>query len=219
MQQTDLRLCIIARQKEKVNGHYSGLARQGFSCTVVSRDEALEHVSRKAPDLVLLEMDTQPDANLQALHQRIRQLKLPLIALVDKNLLDSPGIGLNADDFIVTPGDASELALRAKRLLQKTAGSQVISCGDLTIDTARCEVSLRGSLLDLTFREYELLRFLASHRGQVFSRDTLLNKVWGYDYFGGDRTVDVHIRRLRSKTDPYSQNLIETVRHIGYRLN
>jgi DNA-binding response OmpR family regulator len=88
----------------------------------------------------------------------------------------------------------------------------------MVIDLARCEVSIKGKPVQLTFKEYELLRFLASNRGRVFSRDAILNRVWGYDYYGGDRTVDVHIRRLRSKIEEASdQTYIETVRNIGYR--
>jgi len=80
-----------------------------------------------------------------------------------------------------------------------------------------CEVTVDGRLVTLTFKEYELLRFLASNRGRVFTRDVLLNEVWGYDYYGGDRTVDVHIRRLRSKIEDSTHIFIETVRNIGYR--
>ena len=110
--------------------------------------------------------------------------------------------------------------LRVKRLLRKTNNtdtSEVIKCGDLVIDIAKYEVSINGKLIELTFREYELLRFLASNPGRVFTRDALLNKVWGYDYYGGDRTVDVHIRRLRSKIEDSSHTFIETIRNIGYR--
>ena len=94
---------------------------------------------------------------------------------------------------------------------------ELIRCGDLVIDLAKCEVSLSGRLIPLTFKEYELLRFLASNRGRVFTREALLNKVWGYDYYGGDRTVDVHIRRLRSKIEDPTHTFIETVRNIGYK--
>ena len=94
---------------------------------------------------------------------------------------------------------------------------QIIMSGDLAIDTASCEVSLGGRNIELTFREYELLRFLATNKGQVFPREALLNKVWKYDYLGGERTVDVHIRRLRSKIRDIDHNFINTVRNIGYR--
>jgi two-component system alkaline phosphatase synthesis response regulator PhoP len=87
------------------------------------------------------------------------------------------------------------------------------------IDPAKCEVSINGRLVVLTFKEYELLKVLISNRGKVFTRETLLNQVWGYDYYGGDRTVDVHIRRLRSKIEDATHTFIETVRNIGYKLS
>ena len=123
------------------------------------------------------------------------------------------------NDFILHPYDTAELKLRLKRILHNdnNTDSETFRSGDLVIDLERCEVSLAGKVVILTFREYELLKFLANNRGRTFSRDALLDKVWGYDYFGGDRTVDVHIRRLRSKIEDTDQSYIETVRNIGYR--
>lgn len=92
-----------------------------------------------------------------------------------------------------------------------------ITAGDLVIDEASYSAKLRGHALDLTFKEFELLKFLAQHPGRVFSRDHLLQEVWGYDYFGGTRTVDVHVRRLRAKLGPENEALIGTVRNVGYR--
>ena len=89
--------------------------------------------------------------------------------------------------------------------------------GDLTIDEATYSARLRGRALDLTFKEFELLKFLAQHPGRVFTRAHLLQEVWGYDYFGGTRTVDVHVRRLRAKLGPEHEALIGTVRNVGYR--
>ena len=128
---------------------------------------------------------------------------------------------LEADDFIVKPCDTRELVTRAKRLLHRNADSnaELIRYGDLSIDTARCEVTVDGHRKILTFKEYELLKFLASNPGRVFTRDTLLDRVWGHDYFGGDRTVDVHVRRLRSKIEDSGHCFIETVRNIGYRFS
>jgi len=85
------------------------------------------------------------------------------------------------------------------------------------LNLTKCEVSLANNVIPLTFKEYELLKLLATNPGKVFNREALLNRVWGYDYYGGDRTVDVHIRRLRSKIEDATHNFIETVRNIGYR--
>jgi two-component system alkaline phosphatase synthesis response regulator PhoP len=94
-----------------------------------------------------------------------------------------------------------------------------VRCGDLVIDLDNCEVTVAGRLITLTFKEYELLRFMAAIPGRVFTRDALLDEVWGHDYFGGDRTVDVHIRRLRSKIEDSTHTFIDTVRNIGYRFS
>jgi two-component system alkaline phosphatase synthesis response regulator PhoP len=85
------------------------------------------------------------------------------------------------------------------------------------IDSGKCEVLLGGKAIVLTFKEYQLLKFLAANKGKAFTREALLNKVWGWDYYGGDRTVDVHIRRLRSKIEDMNHSFIETIRNIGYR--
>jgi len=152
--------------------------------------------------------------------QRIRQEgQIPLIALVSGEKLN--GLDSNIDDFVVKPWEPNEVTVRIKRILREKEsidGEDIIRCGDLVIDSAKCEVSLSGKPIMLTFKEYQLLKFLASNKGKVFTRESLLNKVWGWDYYGGDRTVDVHIRRLRSKIEDPTHTFIETVRNIGYRL-
>ena len=113
-----------------------------------------------------------------------------------------------------------ELVTRVKLLLWKhnrVDAEQLIKVGDLVVDQANYSVYVAGQPLELTFKEYQLLRFLATHRGRVFTREALLNQVWGYDYYGGTRTVDVHIRRIRAKLGPPYENMAETVRNVGYR--
>jgi DNA-binding response OmpR family regulator len=105
-------------------------------------------------------------------------------------------------------------------MLRRRAGAgdgTVVRLGPLAIDTETYRVSASGRPLDLTFKEFELLRFLAQHRGRVYTRPALLREVWGYDFYGGTRTVDVHVRRLRAKLGPEHEHLIETVRSVGYR--
>ncbi len=213
-------ILIVAPEDEAGKRLLSSLAQMGFACSIASdREGAVKRVIEQAPDLVLVAANSHP-AQMWELWQGLKlERHLPIIALASKETLNSLDVEL-VDDFVIRPYDVKELALRIKRLLRGTKGidtSEVIKCGDLVIDQARCETSVRGRLVVLTFREYELLRFLAKSRGRVFTREALLNRVGGYDYFGGDRTVDVHIRRLRSKIEDASHTFIETVRNIGYR--
>ena len=161
-------------------------------------------------------------ARLNELSRQIKQVKNPpVIALLEADMLGSTGEVFNyIDDFVMRPYRLSELEIRIKKLLRResTDASEQIKRGDLVIDLAKCEVSVAGRPILLTFKEYQLLKFLAGNQGRVFSRDALLNKVWGYEYYGGDRTVDVHIKRLRSKIEDANHAFIETVRNIGYRL-
>jgi len=182
----------------------------------------MEEVAERGPHLVLAAIDgLAADLEVWPVLRRIRQeMHLPVIALVSRETLDSLDSADSVDDFVVEPWDAAEVALRARLTLQRRNNidsEELIKCGDLIIDLASCEVSVGGRLVMLTFKEYELLRFLAGNRGRVFTREDLLNKVWGYDYYGGDRTVDVHIRRLRSKIEDPTHTFIETVRNIGYK--
>ncbi|MCL0073460.1 response regulator transcription factor [Dehalococcoidia bacterium] len=210
---------IIAEKYEAVSKLRSGLTQRGFACSIASDGEdPVRQVVEQAPDLVLVQIDGHTGRELA---QRIKaKSHLPIIALVRKERLDGFDDNLAIDDFVITPCDVTELALRIKRLLHRisdTHSGEVIRCGELVMDLGRCEVAINGKLVALTFREYELLKFLASNRGRVFTREALLNKVWGYEYYGGDRTVDVHIRRLRSKIEDSSHSFVETVRNIGYR--
>ena len=105
-------------------------------------------------------------------------------------------------------------------MLRHRAGSgdgSIVNLGELRIDTDTYKVTAKGRPLDLTFKEFELLRFLATHAGRVYTRPALLREVWGYDFYGGTRTVDVHVRRLRAKLGAEHEHLIETVRSVGYR--
>ena len=125
------------------------------------------------------------------------------------------------DDFVTKPLNDIEVRLRISRLLSPLNGvvtAELLQRGGLEIDIDRYKVTLDGVILDLTYKEYELLRFLASKPGKAFSREALLDQVWGYDYFGGARTVDVHVRRIRAKIEQ-RQSFIETVRNVGYRFS
>jgi len=216
------RITIIAKKSDHIQKLAARLNRNGFSCSVVAdRGQALARISTERPDLLLVDIDispaTQPsgDSLLAGLAKTI-----PVLALIPTDGLSELAANPEIADFVLKPFSIEEVALRVKRLLnraQDTDAGEIIKCGDLVIYLARYEVRLSGRLVELTYREYKLLSFLAASKGQVFTREVLLNKVWGYDYFGGDRTVDVHIRRLRSKVEDANHTFIDTVRNIGYR--
>lgn len=196
------------------------LGKAGFTSSIIPEgEEALKQTAERPPDLLLIDADSY--IKTRELAEMIkRERDLPVIALIPSERLDRIDNLDHIDDFSTKPYEIRELVLRIKRLLGKTQpehSNEIIECGDLLIDLGKCEVTLSDRPIMLTFMEYELLKFLAGNKGRVFARDTLLDKVWGYDYFGGDRTVDVHIRRLRSKIEDPTHTFIETVRNIGYR--
>ena len=218
-----LRVAIIADEPRQVEKLSSQLAESGLNCSVVSRRDSLpEKVAAQSPDLVLAAINGSLDCvGADYIAKRPSQPESPpVIVLLSLDTIDSLDPAATIDDFVLKPWDATEVALRVKRTLRRTSGigrGESISCGDLVIDLDNCEVTVAGRAVTLTFKEYELLRFLASNPGRVYTRDALLDEVWGHDYFGGDRTVDVHIRRLRSKIEDSTHTFIDTVRNIGYR--
>jgi DNA-binding response OmpR family regulator len=188
------------------------LGRFGFVSTVSFLPSDLD-----APaDGVLLGAE---DERLEELCRHYKnERRLPVIALL-KRLSLTEKLSLACDDFVLEPYDAAEISARFKRLFaaREPAEKRPVAAEGLTIDASEAMVYLNGEPVELTFREYELLRYLAEHPGRVLSRDALLNAVWGYEYFGGDRTVDVHIRRLRGKIEDAGHTYIDTVRNMGYR--
>lgn len=124
------------------------------------------------------------------------------------------------DDFLIAPIDAIELEIRLKHLLWRSGRGilpELVEYGPLLLNLETYQATISGRIMDLTYMEYELLKFLASRPGKVFTRETLLSRVWGYEYYGGARTVDVHVRRLRAKLGEQHESLIQTVRSVGYR--
>jgi DNA-binding response OmpR family regulator len=220
------KILIVAGNDAGARELDSGLTGMGFACqTTNSADAAVEILKGEPLDIVLVDADGLSTSSWSGLKSdQLPKIKaavhLPVIVLMPRGILDGVDSYFEIDDFVVRPFDLSELAARMRRMLNRTnnTGNQdSIRRGDLVIDLAKCEVSLNGKLIVLTFKEYELLKFLMRHKGKVFTREALLNEVWGYDYYGGDRTVDVHIRRLRSKIEDANHTFIDTVRNIGYK--
>ncbi len=167
--------------------------------------------------------DKDPDGAFtlcRALRKRDAPLE-PLLLLVSGTQLGDLELRDELfDDFCLAPFHPRELEARLKHLFHRSGrGSrpELVEYGELMLNLETYQAAIEGKPLDLTYMEYELLKFLASHPGKVFTRETLLSRVWGYEYYGGARTVDVHIRRLRAKLGEQHANLIQTVRSVGYR--
>jgi DNA-binding response OmpR family regulator len=146
----------------------------------------------------------------------------PVLALMTEGGLAAVTAEWGTDDVVLSSAGPAELEARLRLAIGRQvsvapAAPDEIRSGELSIDEATYTARLRAKVLDLTFKEFELLKFLAQHPGRVFTRAHLLQEVWGYDYFGGTRTVDVHVRRLRAKLGPEHEALIGTVRNVGYR--
>jgi DNA-binding response OmpR family regulator len=153
---------------------------------------------------------------------RTTGITAPLIAITTEGglIAITPDWGL--DEIILETSGPAEVDARIRLVIARLNGvseevNPEIERGDLVIDESAYSVKIKGQLIDLTFKEFELLKFLAQHPGRVFSRQQLLQEVWGFDYFGGTRTVDVHVRRLRAKLGPEHENFIGTLRNVGYK--
>jgi two-component system alkaline phosphatase synthesis response regulator PhoP len=217
-------IMIVTNELDRVKDLTAGLSRMGFSCTAcVYADDVIEQDQRQSFNVTLVDISAISPHGDSA-WKWFRKLKLrrpvPVIALVSSSTLQVAVAEQGLDDLIMKPWNLDELSARIRRLVARASRANedtIIKVGDLVIDPVRCEVEIGGRLLALTFKEYELLKLLATNKGKVFTREALLNEIWGYDYYGGDRTVDVHIRRLRSKIEDPVHSFVETVRNVGYK--
>jgi len=200
------------------------LERAGYPWKAVARPE---HADSDEPEdgwagaVVSASADPQ---SAFALCRRLRSREIPLRPLllaVDPGQIAELELREDAfDDFVVLPAHPDEIAARLAHLFLRTGRGlrpELIEHGALVLNLETYQAAVAGRVLDLTYMEYELLRFLAARPGKVFTRETLLSRVWGYEYYGGARTVDVHVRRLRAKLGEEHAHLIETVRSVGYR--
>ncbi|HWL49663.1 MAG TPA: response regulator transcription factor [Acidimicrobiia bacterium] len=168
-------------------------------------------------DILLVELGDHPIRRLREVTRIVEEIGLPVILAVSLDQLALIESTSGISDFITTPVDPLELRLRVQRLTREEPTDDLVVFKDLELNTLNYQATLASNPIDLTFMEYELLRFLAENPIRVWSREQLLSKVWGYDYYGGARTVDVHIRRLRSKLGEERASWITTVRSVGYR--
>jgi DNA-binding response OmpR family regulator len=170
-------------------------------------------------DAVLLEAPSSQEETRRLLELPGRSPRAALVILLRPEQAASFDATWPVDDLLFMPASAEELTLRLRRGVWRKSGvdsSNTLRVGDLVVDLANYKVFVDGAAVSLTFKEFELLRFLMTNRGKVFTREALLNRVWGYEYYGGARTVDVHIRRLRSKIETGDTVYVQTVRNVGY---
>jgi two-component system alkaline phosphatase synthesis response regulator PhoP len=197
------------------------LERAGFSAPAIAPERLANDEVTQSADVVVLDLRDVPPAAFSILSESYAENGVILIALTAPEQLDRISVDLPVDDFALIGCPPEELSRRIERALWRKHGvdsENFVRCGTLILDLSNYRVTVEGEPLVMTFKEYELLRFLAMNAGRVFTREQLLNRVWGYDYFGGARTVDVHIRRIRAKIEIHGHAFIETVRNVGYRL-
>ena len=181
-----------------------------------------------APDSDVLILDARRDlATARSTCRLLRAtgLNVPLMLVVTEGGLTVVTAEWAAADILLEDASPAEVEARIRLVIERSTAGEPdeadteISSGDLTVDAGGYTARVRGRPLDLTYKEFELLKYLAQHPGRVFTRAQLLQEVWGYDYYGGTRTVDVHVRRLRAKLGPEYEQLIGTVRNVGYRFD
>jgi DNA-binding response OmpR family regulator len=193
-----------------------GLALAGVTAVEVPELDADDRRIQEAR-VIVVELGDQPMRRIRGVSGLAEELGIPVIVVATSDqmvLLESASA---ITDFLVHPLDPIELRLRLLRTITPESGDETISFKDLTLNPLTYQATLGGEPLDLTYVEYELLRFLMENPVRVWSREQLLSRVWGYDYYGGARTVDVHVRRLRSKLGEERARWIATVRSVGYR--
>jgi DNA-binding response OmpR family regulator len=181
-----------------------------------------------APDADIVVLDARRDLAIARTTCRVLRasgLTVPLVLVLTEGGLTVVTAEWGADDIVLENATPVEVETRFRLAMERAAVKgvatepQEIMAGELVIDPGGYSARLRGRPLDLTYKEFELIKYLVQHPGRVFTRAQLLQEVWGYDYYGGTRTVDVHVRRLRAKLGPEHEQLIGTVRNVGYRFD
>jgi two-component system, OmpR family, response regulator VicR len=225
------KILIVDDERNIVDILKFNLRKEGFT-TIEAYDgeEALEMGLNQKPDLILLDVMLPKMDGFTVCRKLRERISVPILMLtakeeeVDKVL----GLELGADDYITKPFSPRELMARIKANLRRNVveeptkkNGQVLNCGGLHIDIDRYEIKREDIIIELTLREFELVKFLALQQDQIFSRESLLEKVWGYEYYGDVRTVDVTVRRLREKLEkePSNPEFIMTKRGVGYYFN
>lgn len=217
------RVMVLGISEGDVSGIAASVAGLNYFVTSAWDDMSLaDAVANGSPEIVVVDI-RMPNPDVVAIKNMIAEYdqvgEAPRLVVCRTTKL--PELQSRYfDDFMLYPYDNDELSMRLMRLLnksQKTKSGTVVEANGLVVDTESFEVTVDGRQLSLTFKEFELLRFLATRSGRVHTREALLNQVWGYEYFGGLRTVDVHVRRIRAKLGPKHEDLVQTVHGVGYK--
>ena len=225
---TEATVLVVEDEESYVEALRSGLGREGFGVTV-ARDgiEALTLFDAVRPDLVLLDVMLPKLGGLEVCRQLRGRSGVPIIMVTAKDAEIDTVVGLEvgADDYVTKPYRIRELVARMRAVLRRSSGIDgqpsegVVEIGEVCLDPERHEVTLRGDPVRLPLREFEVLELLMANAGRVVTRETLIDRVWGPDYVGDTKTLDVHIKRLRAKLEdePSSPGRITTIRGLGYR--
>lgn len=219
-----MRSVLLVDASEEMRPLAATLEEAGFVVSHAPMDRVLDDSHADTPAVIVFNLFGRPDT--PSIRNLLRSAQMPhgiaSLAVIRSDQLATFDFSVGFDDFIVYPALADEISARVRRAIWLKSGVEsdnTLQAGDLHIDLANYKVFVSGRPIDLTYKEYELLRFMATNRDKVFTREALLNRVWGYDFYGGARTVDVHIRRLRSKIEDRAHTFIETVRNVGYRFH
>ena len=228
----DTTILVVEDEDSFVDALLVGLKREGFRVQV-ARDgaQALDMFDAVKPDLVLLDVMLPKVSGIDVCRELRSRSRVPIIMVTAKGSEIDTVVGLEvgADDYVTKPYRLRELVARVRAVLRRTPvdtadvvlSGEVLSVGDVSLDPERHEVVIRGQLVTLPLKEFELLGLLLENAGRVLTRETLIDRVWGIDYVGDTKTLDVHIKRLRTKveTDPSAPTRIVTIRGLGYKFD
>jgi two-component system response regulator RegX3 len=228
-----VRVLVVEDEPSFADALTVGLEREGFEVEVATDGvAALEAFDRREPDLVLLDLMLPRLSGLDVCRQIRTRSQVPVIMVTAKGAEVDTVVGLEvgADDYVTKPYRLRELVARMRAVLRRAEAPEgrdpdtgpsasAVEVGDVLVDPDRHEVRVRGEVVAMPLREFELLHLLVSNVGRVLTRDTLIDRVWGFDYVGDTKTLDVHVKRVRTKveTDPRNPERLVTVRGVGYR--
>jgi two-component system alkaline phosphatase synthesis response regulator PhoP len=215
---------LIVSQDEEYSGTLVDLLKDDGYTVYLSEsvEAAVEQFYSKKLDLMVADIDSWKEEGIgvyKALQHELGTRDFSSIIIAAMDLMAAVEFSLTFDDFIIKGGDPREVPLRIKQFLWRQSRldtENIIKVENLVLDLNSYEVAINGKRVYLTYKEYELLKFLVLNRGRVFTREVLLDRVWGYDNYAGTRTVDIHIQRLRTKLALKSDSYIQTVRNVGY---